>query len=220
MRRLAELASQTVRSLIAAWRSQDGFGRALLAMGAISVLACLLLALDLVVYSILPWRAALAGRQARLSLAIPAPTATAASTRGPSPTATPTATPTRSPTPTATPTSTRTPTLTPTRRPTLRPAGLVQVSARVSDTTPRRTSVVTVYGQITRDGAGVAGVPMQTEWEFKNTTMRCSDRTGPDGVASCSLPILLAAKGQEVTVRVTFTYEGKAYTATTGFTPR
>lgn len=189
-------------------------------MGAVSALACVLLAFELALYFALPWRTAPDARRSPWLAASPTPAAAARATRGPSPTGWPTATPSPVPTATRTPTPTRTPTLTPTPLPTLRPVARIEVTARMSSISPRRGSVVTVYGQITRDGEGIAGVPMRTDWEFRSVTLPCDSTTNSDGVASCSLPILLVAKGEYVTVQVTFTYEGQTYRATTGFTPR
>ena len=218
MRRLGAFARRTARSLIATWQGQNEFGRALMAMGAVSAVASLVLALDLALYSALPWRGLPGAGDAPPWLPTPSPALAALPTGVPSPT--PTATPPRSPTPSPTPTATRAPTPTATRLPTLRPASRIEVSARVSDSSPKRGAVVTVYGQITKDGVGVAGVLMETEWEFRSITVPCDSTTNSDGVASCSLPILLAAKGQYVTVQVAFTYQGQTYRATTGFTPR
>jgi len=218
VRRLGGFAGRAARSLIAIWQSQSGFGRALMAMGIVSALACLLLAFELALYSALPWRGALSARKGQLPGATASSALAALPTRGSGPAGWRTPSPT--PMPTHTPTPTRVPSRTPTPPPTPSPTAHVEVTASVSDSSPRRGSVVTVYGRITCDGRGVAGVPMRSDWEFRSVTVPCDSTTNGDGVASCSLPVLLAAKGHYVAVEVAFTYEGRTYRATTGFTPR
>jgi len=149
------------------------------------------------------------------------PTSTPTPTNTPSPTltatqtSTPTLTPTATNTPTATPTvtETSTPTATPTPEPT------IEVTAWVSNPNPSQYSTVTVYGQITR-GAGIAGVPMHTTWQYKTTTSYCDGVSGSNGIASCSRSIGRATKGYRVDVKVQFTYQSQTYTAWTSFTPQ
>jgi len=212
--RARDLLGSVLRSVGRIWRQQNRFGRALLVIGAVNVTACLFLGGSLLVYSVLPWRAVLSagGTGPRL------PTAPAAVASLPSLTPSPTSTlwPTPTGMPTATPAPTRTPQPAPTATPP--PAARIEVTARMSDSSPRRASLVTVYGQITRDGVPLVGVPMQATWGGRD--LGCDDRSNRAGVASCSLPIFWASKGQYVEVQVTFAYEGQRHSATTGFTPR
>jgi endonuclease YncB( thermonuclease family) len=96
----------------------------------------------------------------------------------------------------------------------------VQVTAWVSTPSPPQRSSVTVYGQLTVDGRGVAGVPMTTTWHYRTTTSSCEGVTGADGVASCTQSIGSATIGYPVVVDVVFTYQGRTYSAQTRFTPR
>lgn len=222
MRRVATLIGSVLRGLGAIWRGQNAFGRALMVIGAVNVTACLFLGANLLLYSALPWRALLTAKDMRAQV----PTAQPSTAKRPSPTPrptlerTPTSEPTATPSPSATPAPTRAPTPVPTRLPTLTPVGRIAVTARMSDDAPKRVSVVTVYGTITMDGVPLGGVPMKAVWGDGKDPAHCDDRSNADGEAACSLPVLLAKKGQYVPVKVTFTYEGKTYTATTGFTPR
>ncbi len=95
-----------------------------------------------------------------------------------------------------------------------------KVTAWVSNQSPAQNSDVTVYGKFTIDGVGVAGVPMTTRWRYKSETADCSGTTGNDGVAACTRQIGRATKGYTVQIEIRFTYEGKAYSAVTEFTPR
>ena len=97
--------------------------------------------------------------------------------------------------------------------------GNIEATAYVSDPSPRQNSTVTVYGQITRDGVGILGVPMYTTWHYKTTTSYCSGISGLDGVASCSRMISRATKGYFVSIVVEFTFEGRSHRASTGFSP-
>lgn len=117
------------------------------------------------------------------------------------------------PTPTATPPPGPTPT------PTVGTPE-VQVTAWVSNESPAQRTSVTVYGKLTVGGRGVAGVPMRTTWYYRTTTSTCEGTTGSDGVASCSRLIGSATIGYRVRIDVALDYQGRTYTAQTGFTPR
>ena len=99
------------------------------------------------------------------------------------------------------------------------PPDPIEVTAWVSDPAPQRYSSVTVYGQITEEGVGLSDVPMETVWHYRTTTATCSATTGPDGVAACTRAIGGATLGHYVRIDATFTYEGRTYSATTGFVP-
>lgn len=101
------------------------------------------------------------------------------------------------------------------------PSASAVVSAWVSDATPAQYDYVTVYGQITSAGASVSGVPMHTTWHYCTTTSY-GDVTysRSDGIASCKRSISRATLGYYVEVDVEMTFQGRSYSATTGFTPR
>ncbi len=142
------------------------------------------------------------------AIATPTTTGTATATRMPSRTRTPTLTRTRIPTPTATPVP-------------------IEVTAWVSNSLPRKGSAVTVYGKITRGGAGIAGVPMHTTWylpcttrQFRTRTLYCNGTSKTDGIASCSQGTDRLPRGSYTSIKVEFTYQGKVYWNRTGFTVR
>ncbi len=89
----------------------------------------------------------------------------------------------------------------------------------VSDATPSQYTTVTVYGELTQGGAGLAGVPMEAEWHFRTVTRYCNGISASDGTASCSRQISAATPGYTVYVYVTMTYSGQEYKCTTWFTP-
>jgi hypothetical protein len=211
------LFEATLRSVAAIWRRQNEFGRLLVVIGALNVGACLFLALSLVAFSALPWRGLVGSRQAlaRVPTSAPSPTWPPTPAASPTPAVTPTPTATLTPAATATPRPTATPEPSPTPEP-----PRIEVTAWMSDDSPKRGSRVTVYGRITKDGEGISGVQMRTSWGLRTGTAGCRDRTDDDGTASCSLRIVLARKEQEVPVEVRFTYEGEEYTAMTSFTVR
>ncbi len=94
------------------------------------------------------------------------------------------------------------------------------VKAWLSDESPEQRTEVTVYGQFTIDGQGVAGVPMRAVWHYAHSRPACEGVSGADGIASCTRNIGGGAKGLPVRVQVAFTHEGQTYQATTAFTPR
>ena len=126
----------------------------------------------------------------------------------PQPTLVPTAMPTATPTPMPSATATEP------------PAGNIEATAWVSNPVPSQYTTMTVYGKITRGGAGVPGVPMHTTWHYRTTTPYCDGVSNSDGVASCSRYISGATKGYYVQIDVTFSYQGQSYTASTGFRPQ
>jgi len=163
------------------------------------------------------------------STPIPTPTLVPTATASPTVPSTATASPTPQPTatnfPTVTPLSTFTPippspTSVPTVPVTLSPAQTVQASATVSNANPTDNSTVVVFGHLTVNGQGIVGVPMNTTWYYKTTTVGCSGETDSSGTASCSRDIARATRGFFVRIDVVFTYNGQAYTTSTGFTPQ
>src|SRR5579884_4147054 len=96
----------------------------------------------------------------------------------------------------------------------------LQASATVSSSTPQPNSEVTVTGQLSDNGSGVAGAAMTATWHLAGGDQSCSGTTGADGKASCSLNIGNAPVNQPVTVDVTFSYQGQTFTASTSFTPQ
>jgi competence protein ComEC len=151
------------------------------------------------------------------------PSATPADTRAP--TGTPSETASNTPTATATPTVTPLPpTATPTNMPAAMPGvnirctqlGDAQICASVSNGSPAQYSNVTVYGRLTRNGAGQPGQTMTATWHYKTTTSTCTGATGSDGLASCTRGISRATVGYQVNIDVDIA----GYTAQTSFTPR
>ncbi len=106
----------------------------------------------------------------------------------------------------------------------LRPALRYEVSAWVFIPDPDKQSNQTVFGKLTKDGAGVVGAQMYCVAHYKTTTSRWPEVgqqvTSEDGVASVTFNIGAAAANVTVDVDVYLTYEGKTYQATTSFTPR
>lgn len=102
------------------------------------------------------------------------------------------------------------------------PASTIQIAAWVSDASPRHNTFVTAYGQLTSNGAGVAGATMSATWYYKTTTSYCSSVTssGADGTASCARDISTATSGYTVQIRVVMTYAGQSFEAWTSFTPQ
>lgn len=145
---------------------------------------------------------------------------------GPSPTPTATGTPSPTPTITYTPTATRTATPTAMSTPSganvscNEYAGSVQICAWVSNGDPSQYTTVTVYGRLMIAGSPVTGVAMHTVWHYKTTAPTEDCATGSDGIGRCSRNIGGATKGYTVTVDVTITHQGSAYSASTRFTPR
>jgi hypothetical protein len=133
------------------------------------------------------------------------------------PTATPTLTPTATATPTQTPTATTTPIPTPAGTNVVCNAnGAVQICAWVSQGTPSRGSVVTVYGRLLSAGVGQAAQTLTATWHYKTTTASCQGSTGSSGLASCSRNIGQATVGYRVNVTVVIA----GYQATTWFVPQ
>jgi hypothetical protein len=97
--------------------------------------------------------------------------------------------------------------------------GKVQVSARVSNTSPAPYSTVTVSGRITVGGRGVGGVTMTTMWHYKSRSVGCTATTDAGGNASCSRNIGRATRGASVPIDVNFAYGGSTFSTRTSFTP-
>ncbi len=97
--------------------------------------------------------------------------------------------------------------------------GPTTVSASVSNPSPARYTVVTVYGQLIVRGLPAVGATMTTTWHYKTTTVGCSDTTDNSGQASCSRGIGNATVGYRVVIEVIFTYNGQTYSTSTSFTP-
>lgn len=96
-----------------------------------------------------------------------------------------------------------------------------RVTASVSNPSPRQSSQMTVAGQLTRDGQGVAGAAMRAIWHYRTTSPTCEGGpTGADGKASCSRNIGGATSGFTVRIEVIFEYQGRTYKGETSFTPQ
>jgi hypothetical protein len=104
------------------------------------------------------------------------------------------------------------------------PAANYQASAWVSVSNPGKGSKQTVFGKLTRDGAGVAGAQMYCVAHYKTTDTRWPESgvqvTGGDGVASVTFSIGGATSGYTVSVDVYLIYGGQTYHAVTSFTPQ
>jgi len=94
--------------------------------------------------------------------------------------------------------------------------GSTVACASVSHGSPAQSTTVTVFGQLVKDGAPVAGQPMRTAWHYKSTTSYCEGSTDANGLASCSRDIGGASKGFEVEIDVSI----GGYTSTTSFTTK
>lgn len=144
------------------------------------------------------------------------PTSTPRPTETPRP-PTPTPTP-KPPTPTPVPVATATPAAT--RTPTATVATAYDLTARVSNPSPRQRTEVTVRARLTDGGLPVAGAPMRAVWRFSTTTSECTGSTGSDGIASCTRNIGAPTAGRRVDIAVTVTApDGSSLTAATSFTP-
>lgn len=113
----------------------------------------------------------------------------------------------------------------PTRPPTAVPSATlapaaIAVTAWVDNSAPAQNSTVTAYGRITRDGAGLASIPMRVIWSYKTATAYCEGVSDDSGTASCTRDIGRATKGFKVAIRVIFTYGGQTYEAVTSFVPQ
>jgi hypothetical protein len=94
------------------------------------------------------------------------------------------------------------------------------MTASVSNPAPHQRSDVTVYGQLTVNGVGVAGLPMSATWYYRTTTSSCAGTTDASGTASCTRNISSATAGYTVRIVVAITYNGQSYSASTSFTPQ
>jgi len=97
---------------------------------------------------------------------------------------------------------------------------LPEVTAWVNNPAPTQFSDVTVYGKLTRDGAAIAGAPMQTAWHYRTTTSYCDAVSGSSGIASCTRYISTATLEYYVSITVEFSYQEQRFVAETGFTPQ
>jgi hypothetical protein len=95
----------------------------------------------------------------------------------------------------------------------------IDATAAVSDPNPSGSSTETVYGTILRNGQGIPNVPMSATWYMRTGIVTCSATTDDRGKAACSHDTTAAKLGFKVGVRVTFSLDGGAYVADTGFTP-
>ncbi len=81
-----------------------------------------------------------------------------------------------------------------------------------------------MFGQLTRDGVGIAGAQMYCVVHYKTTDHRWPESgfetTGEDGTASVTFNIGGASSGYTVDVDVYLIYEGQTYRAVTSFTPQ
>jgi hypothetical protein len=98
----------------------------------------------------------------------------------------------------------------------------IEASAWVQSTLVFGPSV-TIFGRITRDGAGMPDVPMSAvpecaPWSpFCGPIPPCYGITGHDGVGHCQLDLSHAKKNQTTIVTVTMTMDGRPYRAQTEF---
>ncbi len=144
--------------------------------------------------------------------------ATPTVTPQPTPTATLTVTP--QPMPTATPGPTSTPTATPTP-----PSAIgYRVDAWVDLDRPGWGSMQSVFGKLTRDGAGIEGAQMYTVVHYNWTTFRLPDSgyavTDSRGTAAVTFDVSDAGSGYTAYVEVYLMHGGKTFTATTSFAPQ
>ncbi len=92
--------------------------------------------------------------------------------------------------------------------------------ACVSLPNPPKNSNLTVYGRLIIKGVATSGVAMSSTWNFSSGPVSCNGTAGTDGVASCTRSVGESSKGQEVTISVSFSYNGQSYSASTSFTPQ
>ncbi len=94
------------------------------------------------------------------------------------------------------------------------------VQACVTDFSPAKGTNVTVYGRLIVGGQAISGVKMNTSWEYFSRVDTCtSDPSDSNGVARCTLNIGNDSAGYQVTVTVTFTYNGVTYRNEIEFKP-
>jgi hypothetical protein len=131
------------------------------------------------------------------------------------PTATPSPTDTPAPTDTPVPTDTPIPTNTPVViRPTTAP---FRAYAWVDNYYPAPGSVVTVYGQLFKNGRPVNGAQMGVTWDYTHGEGYCTAYTNIEGKAACSQNIGLPLQNYWVYLDVVFVHEDEIYYAKTGF---
>lgn len=97
-----------------------------------------------------------------------------------------------------------------------------KAQACVSNSGPGPNSPVTVYGRLVVDGVAIPKITMSSNWSFRSGSVYCSGDSQANGVASCTRQTEKAgqAGGYYVYINVSFSYQGKTYTATTGFNSR
>lgn len=128
------------------------------------------------------------------------------------------------PVPTASPTPVPTSTLAyvpPTSTPTPGPnTHNVQVSAWVSDPTPKMDETVKAFAQITDNGHQVPGVEVDMTWHSSSASLGCSAITDGTGTASCAHAVSEVSNGSQVYINVVFNRAGATYNSGTSFTPQ
>ncbi len=154
--------------------------------------------------------------------ATPTPTAVVTQTPRPTstprpPTATPTPVPTDTPGPSPTPTDTAVASPTPTVSP-------YQLKAWVVPSDPLAGSSITVYGELTRQGRGVARAQVYVICRYRALNARYPEsgfaETDADGIARVGFDTRYAVAGETVQVEVYARYGGREYRAQTSFQPR
>lgn len=114
------------------------------------------------------------------------------------------------------------PTPTPTVPPTQPPAPSTEKvggSVWIRNDNPTQYSVVTVYAQLFINDKPTIGAQTYTFWHYKTVDQFCSGIADNNGLASCSRNISDATIGYTVYIDVETHYNGKIYSARTGFTP-
>ncbi len=125
------------------------------------------------------------------------------------------------PTLTLSPMPTQSPLATPLPSPTSPAKEKCTIDAWVSNEEPDPDEELSVFAELLCDNVGVGGAPMQTKWNFEDGAQSCDEgTTDEDGFVSCTLNIGAAKSGYYVRIDITITWQGQAYTATSGFTPK
>jgi hypothetical protein len=96
----------------------------------------------------------------------------------------------------------------------------VQVSAWVSDPTPKTDERVTAYARITDYGTQIPGVEVDMTWHSGSAALVCTATTDTTGTASCTHVVSEVSSGSPVYINVVFARGGSTYNSGTSFTPQ
>ena len=99
--------------------------------------------------------------------------------------------------------------------------GTILVKAAIGSPRIVDSAYQIVWGQIVVRGKPLVGSAMSATWRFDGGLRRCSVRTDPWGIASCSEKALAfsAVDGNTIPVNVSFSYGHHVYTSRVTYVP-